>query len=158
MNKNPSIIIVSLVTGALISRTTFAEFVRDNADAYAPSDVEAMADELATAGFAKTDHHVLVDATPTDADVLKFISDKKDANADVLTELILTTNGCGFVACGDGVSTASSKVSADIAIAALRKTIPSPAELIERKREAARQLIAEAEAIVAKHQPALAAA
>jgi hypothetical protein len=76
--NNPSIIVVSRVTGALVSRTNFADFASANGDVITLTELSAIADELRLRGCVTVAEHELIDVTPSETDVRAFMRAKAD--------------------------------------------------------------------------------
>lgn len=153
MHKNPSIIVISLVNRFVADRTTLAEFAAEvGVNALRnPEIIDGWLAQLQAKGDSLFGDFMIIDVTPSEADIDAWFTAKLEANKD-LPQLDV---GYGslyhshFVAGIDsGMGRKNFFASTlETAIQDARAAVPTVEQLAEQKREAARKLMAEADAI-----------
>lgn len=152
---NPTLLVVSNLTGHIAHRTTWVQWAVDN-EFITGTSLQQIADKLVRYGIAEVNDHYLIDITPTDAEIVAWLDAKAKSAADMPGMRV----GCcqsyykPFFAQHENCPSTQFADTASEAVDLVRREW-APEKIAASKRARAAELLAEAERME-RTQPAAA--
>lgn len=156
-NANPSVIVISKVSHAVRCRTSWTEFVTEQGELLTLTEIERMYADLMRDGAVSFEDLLIVDATPSEADVAAFFVAQRAALGAGHNQVMAYCSSlfprdltwCITLPGIDGGGYRSADSFSE-ALSRAQAAVKTPDEIAADKRAAAAKLLAEAEALTAK--------